>query len=132
MQLKQYPQAIAAFQQALKLNAYHASAEFGLARAYQQSGDLAHAREHLARFQQITKTKLGTPMSVAYGEQGPLSVAASSSATPEPVLPAIPVRFVAVTEQAGLEVKQATRAGEKKDEGASSSGPGACFFDFDG
>src|SRR5216683_2608688 len=54
-QLKQYPQAIDAFQHALKLNPLHASAEFGIARAYQQSGDAAQAREHLLRFQHITQ-----------------------------------------------------------------------------
>ena len=54
-QLKQYPQAIDAFQHALKLNPLHASAEFGIARAYQQSGDAAQAREHLVRFQHITQ-----------------------------------------------------------------------------
>ena len=129
-QLKQFPQAISSFQQALKLNPYHASAEFGLARAYQQSGQMDQARQHLARFQQITKTKLGAPMSVAYGEQGPLSLAASASATPEEVLPAIPVRFVAVTEQAGLEtaaLKSATAKVEAKPKTfADFAGPGAC------
>ena len=46
-QLKQFPQAIDAFDHALKLNPLHASAQFGLSRAYQQSGDSPHAREHL-------------------------------------------------------------------------------------
>ena len=132
MQLKQYPQAVAAFQQALKLNPYHASAEFGLARAYQQSGDIAHAREHLARFQQITKTKLGTPMSGAYGEQGPLSLAATSSATPEPVPPAIPVRFVDVTAQAGLGTSSVAQGRPSLDRASTFLPPGACVFDFDG
>ncbi len=69
-QNKQYPEAIDAFQSALKLNPLHASAEFGLSRAYQQSADLTHAREHLTRFQYITQNKLGSPISLAYGEQG--------------------------------------------------------------
>src|SRR5207302_5976913 len=69
-QLKQYPQAIDAFQHALKLNPLHASAEFGVARAYQQSGDAAQAREHLVRFQHITPNKLGSPIGLAYGDQG--------------------------------------------------------------
>ena len=37
-QARQFPQAIDAFQHALKLNPLHASAQFGLSRAYQQSG----------------------------------------------------------------------------------------------
>ncbi len=69
-QLKQYPQAIDAFQHALKMNPLHASAEFGIARAYQQSGDAAQAREHLVRFQHITQSKLGSPIGLAYGDQG--------------------------------------------------------------
>ena len=54
-QLKQYPQAIDAFQHALKLNPLHASGEFGIARAYQQSGDVAQAREHLVRSSTLLK-----------------------------------------------------------------------------
>jgi len=43
-QLQRYDQAIAAFQKALALFPLHASAEFGLARAYQRSGNAAAAR----------------------------------------------------------------------------------------
>ena len=60
------------------MNPLHASAEFGLSRAYQQSGDIDHAREHLKRFQYITQNKLGSPMSLAYGEQGKYSLAEES------------------------------------------------------
>src|SRR5215471_2345603 len=77
-QAKQYPQAIDAFQRVLKLNPLHASGEFGLSRSYQQSGDPTHAREHLARFQYITQNKLGSTMSLAYGEQGKYSRAEDS------------------------------------------------------
>src|ERR1041385_7920853 len=78
-QLKQFPQAIDAFDHALKLNPLHASAQFGLSRAYQQSGDSPHAREHLTRFQYITQDKLGSAMSLAYGEQGKYSLAEESA-----------------------------------------------------
>ncbi|MGO9127975.1 MAG: tetratricopeptide repeat protein, partial [Terriglobales bacterium] len=82
---KQYPEAMDAFQHALKLNPQHASAEFGVSRAYQQSGDLIHAREHLVRFQYITQNKLGVPISLAYGEQGKYSRAEESPLAPEKV-----------------------------------------------
>src|SRR5205085_9140113 len=72
---RQFIQAIDAFQHALKLNPLHASAQFGLARAYQQSGEAAQAREHLQRFQYITQNKMGAPISLAYGEQGKYSLA---------------------------------------------------------
>ncbi|HEX6908288.1 MAG TPA: FG-GAP-like repeat-containing protein, partial [Terriglobales bacterium] len=128
MQLKQFPQAIAEFQKTLHLDAYHASAEFGLARAYQQSGNMAEARARLAKFQQITKSKLGAAMSVAYGDQGPLSLAESSSATVEAVPAAIPVRFVDVTAEAGLAPALAKPPANTRDAGP---GPGACLLDYD-
>ena len=76
--------------------------EFGLSRAYQQSGDTDHAREHLKKFQYITQNKIGAPMSLAYGEQGQYSRAVES---PSAVLKApaqIKVRFVDVTKEAGI------------------------------
>jgi cytochrome c-type biogenesis protein CcmH/NrfG len=128
-QAKQFPQAIEAFQHALQLNPTHASAEFGLSRAYQQSGNVEQAREHLKKFQYITQNKIGTPMSLAYGEQGQYSRAVES---PSAVLKApaqIKVQFVDVTKEAGIMAKP--------DAGYSSMpggppGPGACFLDYDG
>jgi tetratricopeptide (TPR) repeat protein len=127
-QLKQFPQAIDAFEHALKLNPLHASAQFGLARAYQQSGDSAHAREHMVRFQYITQNKLGSAMSLAYGEQGKYSLAEESPAAAAKVPPQIPVKFVDVTKEAGL----APRVGAKDKDWLSFIGPGACFLDYDG
>src|SRR6476646_14204 len=101
-QLKQFLQAIDAFDHALKLNPLHASAQFGLSRAYQQSGDTPHAREHLTRFQYITQNKLGSAMSLAYGEQGKYSLAEESPAATVKVPPQIPVKFVDVTKGSGI------------------------------
>ena len=134
-QLKQFPQAIDAFDHALKLNPLHASAQFGLARAYQQSGDSAHAREHMVRFQYITQKKLGAAMSLAYGEQGKYSLAEESPAATVKVPPQIPVKFVDVTREAGL-ITQAepfkVQAGPFGDlSSAPYRGPGACFLDYD-
>ena len=129
VQAKQFPQAIDAFQHALQLNPLHASAEFGLSRAYQQSTDLEHAREHLKKFQYITQSKIGAPMSLAYGEQGKYSRAVES---PSAVLKApapIKVRFVDVTAKAGI-VTKGNGADEKGTTG--SLGSGACFLDYDG
>ena len=127
-QSKQYSEAIDAFQHALKLNPLHASAEFGLSRAYQQSADLTHAREHLTRFQYITQNKLGSPISLAYGEQGKYSLAEESPEVVQKVPPQISVRFVDITEPAGLNTKPS--AAPAKDL-ASYLGPGACFLDYD-
>ena len=128
-QLKQFPQAIDAFDHALKLNPLHASAQFGLSRAYQQSGDSPHAREHLTRFQYITQNKLGSAMSLAYGEQGKYSLAEESPAATVKVPPQIPVTFVDVTKEAEL-TSNPTPHLETKMPGYSP-GWGACFLDYD-
>jgi len=128
-QLKKYPQAIDAFQHALKLNPLHASAEFGIARAYQQSGDTAQAREHLVRFQHITQNKLGSPIGLAYGDQGKYSLVEESPGALEKALPQIPVRFVLATEMAGLVSKPSATTSNDL---AAFLGPGACFLDYDG
>jgi len=123
---KLYPEAMDAFQHALKLSPQHASAEFGLSRAYQQFGDLIHAREHLVRFQYITQNKLGVPISLAYGEQGKYSLTEESLLTPEKVPEQIKVRFVNVTKEAGIVTNALANYGL-----TSQFGPGACFIDYD-
>jgi tetratricopeptide (TPR) repeat protein len=130
VQARQFPRAIDAFQHALKINPLHASAEFGLSRAYQQSGDVNDARENLKRFQYITQNKLGSPMSLAYGEQGRYSRAVESPQSALKPPPQINVQFVDVTKEAGL-------PGEGEGPTAASRGavyywgPGACFLDYD-
>src|SRR5438445_3228284 len=128
-QMKQYPRAIDAFQHALKVNPLHASAEFGLARVYQQSGDAARARENLQKFQHITQAKLGSPIGLAYGDQGKYSLVEESPAVTQRVLPQIPVKFVDVTKEAGIVSRVVQNSG---DDLASYFGPGACFLDYDG
>ncbi len=131
VQARQFPQAIDAFQHALQLNPLHASAEFGLSRAYQQSTDLDHAREHLKKFQYITQTKIGAPISLAYGEQGQYSRAVESPAYVLKPPPQIRVRFVDVTKEAGL-VFNPVRTGVEPYNGFPYNlGSGACFLDYD-
>lgn len=69
-ELKDFDKAIAIFQQALAINPLHASAEFQLARALQRSGNRAQAAAHFKIFQHLTSTKIGSPIGLAYGEQG--------------------------------------------------------------
>src|SRR5246500_3512272 len=101
-QAKQFPQAIDSFDHALKISPLHASAEFGLSRAYQQSGDVEHAREHLKTFQHITQNKLGSPMSLAYGEQGQYSRAVESPQASLKPPAQIKVQFMDATKEAGI------------------------------
>src|SRR5256885_12274808 len=112
-QLQKYDTAIAAFQSALAVFPFHASAEFGLARAYQRKGDGDHAREHLQKFQKITSQHLGAPFGAGYGDQGKFSLAEYSKNGLLKAPAAIPVTYVPQT---------------------LSGGPssGACFFDYDG
>ena len=128
-QLQKYDQAIAAYQKGLALFPYHASSEFGIARAYQRKGDMAAAREHLAKFQKITTEHLGTPFGAGYGDQGRLSLAELVTNPSLAVPPAIPVYFTAQNMDALLQ-----NASKPSSAPGSLIGPstGACFFDFDG
>ncbi len=112
-ELHEYPKAIEEFGATLKINPFHVSAEFGLAQAYQRSGDSANAKTHLERFQHLTAAKLGAPMSLVYGEQGKYSLAEQISAALSPVLPAIPVHFEDVTAEFGF-AADASRFGAQR------------------
>ena len=116
------------FEHALKLDPHHASAQFGLARVYQQSGQADSAHEAMKKFQYITQNKLGSPISLAYGEQGRYSRAEDSPMAVEKVGAEIPVRFVDVTKEAGI-LSGTSSAAERL--AVSFLGPGACFLDYD-
>jgi Tfp pilus assembly protein PilF len=122
-QLQRYDQAIAEFQKALNAFPYHASAEFGIARAYQRKGDSDSARQHLARFQKITTEHLGSPFGAGYGDQGRFSLAELGRSGVLTAPPAIPVSY---KEQP---VVVALPGGHSKLPGPST---GACFLDYDG
>ena len=82
----------------------------------------------MKKFQYITQNKLGSPISLSYGEQGKYSRAEDSPMAVEKVPAQIPVRFVDVTQSAGI-VSKPSPSGSK--ELASFLGPGACFLDYD-
>jgi hypothetical protein len=123
--LHKYDQAIAAFEKGLALDHFHASSEFGLARAFELKGYSASAREHLARLQKITTKHLGTPYGAGYGDRGKYSFAeVPLSSVADPPAP-IPVRFMA---QANAFVS----ASDSDRSIAVGPSTGACFFDYDG
>ena len=124
-QVQRYDEAIAAFQKSLALYPFHASSEFGLARAFQRKGDVAAAREHLERFQKITTEHLGAPFGASYGDQGRYSLAELPLSTVVAVPVATPVRFTPQTNP----FMAKTAGGEFIAPGPST---GACFFDYDG
>src|SRR5580692_2108762 len=116
-QAQHYDEAIAAFKKALEAFPFHASAEFGIARAYQRKGDATAAREHLARFQKITTEHLGTPFGAGYGDQGRYSLAELPHNTLTSAPAPIKVNF---TPQPLSDIATPLPAST-----------GACFFDFD-
>jgi tetratricopeptide (TPR) repeat protein len=124
-QLRRYDAAIAAFQKALALQPYHASSEFGLARAFQHKGDAESARQHLARFQKITTEHIGAPFGAGYGDQGRYSLAELFRGAPVTAPAAIAVRYT--VQPIGSLLANSGSA-------ASALGPstGACFIDYDG
>jgi Flp pilus assembly protein TadD len=114
-QLQKYDEAIAAFKKALELEPTHASAEFGLARAYQRKGDPEAAREGMKHFQTITTQHLGTPFGAGYGDQGKFSLAEFVHGGDTSAPPEIPVHYESQTL-------------------SQLAGPsnGVCVFDYDG
>jgi Flp pilus assembly protein TadD len=137
-QLQHYDLAIAAFQKALVLYPLHASAEFGIARAYQRSGNAAAAKDHLAKFQKMTADHVATPFGAGYGDQGRFSLAELPRGSVQNAPPAIPVHFVSqsvssvvtvnnvgISEAPGL----ASPSGSVTPFGAST---GVCFLDYVG
>lgn len=93
LSLADYAHAKEEYETAIKLNPLHASAQFGLARALQRMGQVDAAREHLKRFQELVQSKVGSPLSAAYGEQGNYAKVEDMIAPPAAVGPMIPVRF---------------------------------------
>src|SRR5215475_12509188 len=129
LQARRYDQAIAAFEKCLSLDSLHLSAEFGLARAYQLSGNEAAAAQHLARFDELTQSKIGKQISLTYGEQGPYSTAEPVGGA-EPAPQDFAVRFVA-SALSGGRVSRSLPAGPP-DRFLQLAGAGVCFIDFDG
>jgi tetratricopeptide (TPR) repeat protein len=95
LSLNDYAHAKEEYEAALRLNPLHASAQFGLARALQRMGQVDASREHLKRFQELVQTKISSPLSAAYGEQGRYAKVEDMIAPPAAVGPMIPVKFEA-------------------------------------
>jgi Flp pilus assembly protein TadD len=125
-QLQHYDQAIAAFQKALAIFPFHASAEFGLARSYQRGGNAEAAKEHLAKFQKMTADHVATPFGAGYGDQGRFSLAELPRSSAQNAPPAIAVRFAP---QPIAAIVQQAAASNPSPIGPST---GACLFDYDG
>ncbi|HKD70699.1 MAG TPA: FG-GAP-like repeat-containing protein [Candidatus Acidoferrum sp.] len=122
-QLQKYDDAIVAFQKALAIAPYHASAQFGLARAYQRKGETEAAREGMQHFQKLTAELLGTPFGAGYGDQGKFSLAEFVHGGGTSAPPQISVLYASAPISKLLPDGAATAIGASR---------GACFFDYDG
>jgi Flp pilus assembly protein TadD len=93
-EMQQFDKAIESFKNALEIDPLHASAEFGLARALQRMGRTEEARAHFKRFQRLTSTKIGSPIGLAYGEQGHYSTVTAVKEPEAMQQKMIPVRLM--------------------------------------
>ena len=126
LQLQRYDEAIKQFETALRSDPLHASAEFGLARALQRTGNNAEALKHLNRFEHLTREKISSAIESGYGGQGGLSLAQDVRTTEPMVGPMIPITFVAQTVVTSNKSTRTHTAPE------APLGGGACLIDVDG
>src|SRR6516165_5028684 len=128
LQAQRYDQAISAFEKSLALDSLHLSAEFGLSRAYLLSGNEAAATRHLARFDQLTQSKIGKQISLTYGDQGIYSTAEPAGGG-EGAPGDFTVRFASAALSTNRKPRQA--AVGVPDHFSQLAGAGACFIDYD-
>jgi Tfp pilus assembly protein PilF len=124
LERQDFAKAADQYREAIRLNPMHPSAEFGLARALQRSGNAPDARVHLARFEHITHNKLGPVMAPTYGDQGAYSLAQEIKSASPPVGPMIPITFASVALPSTEKSPQTSTAVEP--------GAGLCLIDLDG
>jgi len=143
---QQYEKAAGYFQNSINLDPASVSAEYGLAQAEEHMGDTEGAKTHMARYQQLSASKLAEQIRFIYGQQGNYSLAQEMEVPPMRAATAIPVHFVDVTAISGLPrtvplTPSRARAGGRSRQFigpkanptlASFLGSGACAFDYDG
>ncbi len=123
LERQDFAKAADEYRAAIRINSMHPSAEFGLARALQRSGNPTEAKVHLERFQHLTHEKLGPVMAPSYGDQGAYSLAQEIKSASPPVGPMIPITFASLPLPAApTEAKSA----------ANEIGGGICLIDLEG
>jgi tetratricopeptide (TPR) repeat protein len=138
-EMKQYEKAIAILKQALEIDPHHASAVFVMAQAYQRSGHKEDATPLFHRFKELTGSKVGSPIGLAYGEQGHYSTVTPVEEPEAGKKAMIPVRLEARplmgAAQASASQVSKSRAGAPglngKGAGWTTTG-GACMLDATG
>ena len=123
-QIQQYDVAVDFFIRALEADPFLVSAEFGLARAYQRMGRPEDSKTHMARFTRLTQENIASPMSLAYGDQGQLSLARAVQPSGRPPVAPLRARFAATDVGASLATSPSPEA-----ESVLLPTGGACFLD---
>ena len=124
LERQDFAKAADEYREAIRINPMHPSAEFGLARALQRSGNPTEAKVHLARFEHITHEKLGPVMAPTYGDQGAYSLAQEIKSASPPVGAMIPIAFTTVPLPPAANAAPPATADEL--------GGGICLIDLEG
>jgi len=134
-EMKQYDKAIAVLKQALEIDPHHASAVFVSAQALQRSGHKEDATPLFHRFKELTGSKVGSPIGLAYGEQGHYSTVTPVEEPEAGWKAMIPVRLEARPLIAVSQISK-SRPGAPKGVKGKSAGwtttGGACMMDATG
>jgi tetratricopeptide (TPR) repeat protein len=141
---QQYEKAAAYFQNAIDRDPSSVSAEYGLAQAEEQMGDADGAKARMARYQELSASRLAERTQFIYGEQGRYSLAQEMELPALHAQAAIPIHFLDVSAISGLPHGAAALSalpGVKAVHPSLSKtnptlaeflGSGACVFDYDG
>jgi tetratricopeptide (TPR) repeat protein len=127
-EMKQFDKAIAILKQALEIDPHHASAVFVSAQALQRSGHKEDAMPLFHRFKELTGNKVGSPIGLAYGEQGHYSTVMPVEEPEAGKKTMIPVRLEA---RPLVAAAQAPKGVKGKGEEWATTG-GACMMDATG
>jgi Tfp pilus assembly protein PilF len=133
-EMKQYDKAIAVLKQALEIDPHHASAVFVSAQALQRSGHKEDATPLFHRFKELTGSKVGSPIGLAYGEQGHYSTVTPVEEPEAGRKGMIPVRLEARPLMGASQVSMARAVApglKAKGAGWTTDG-GACMMDATG
>lgn len=142
---QQYEKAAAYFQNTIDRDPSSVSAEYGLAQAEEHMGDTDGAKARMARYQQLSASKLAERTQFIYGEQGKYSLAQEMEVPALRAPPPIPIHFVDVTANSGLPhsavaLRASVPPGAKPAQASLPKskptlgellGSGACVFDYD-
>jgi tetratricopeptide (TPR) repeat protein len=131
-----YAQAVSTLQKVVELSPYDIAAHYNLATALIRKGDQTEGQRVMETFTRLREKGGISSTGTQYGEQGKYMLAIGEypdikglGKQPD-AISAKPVRFVDVTDEAGIQFQHG--ADPNSDTDPSAAGSGAAFCDFDG